>query len=306
MFSVPVLSALNFLLLQEYIQDMILSMTGFGRSEGVYQGKKITVEMKSLNSKSFDLNIRVPVRYREKEFDIRKILNDRIIRGKVDCFINCETLDDCSDVKINKELIRSYMNSLRDCASDGPEFEYLKMAVRMPEAISSKPDELSEEEWLFLASLLDEALDKFVSFRKTEGANMEKDIRRSLTNIGSYLEQVVPFEKARMDAVKEKYRKALTEFENVDETRFYQEMAYYTEKLDITEEKVRLGQHLKYFREVIDDEHFNGKKLGFIAQEMGREINTMGSKANQADIQKLVVMMKDDLEKIKEQSLNIL
>lgn len=285
---------------------MILSMTGFGRSEGFFEGKKITIELKSLNSKSFDLNIRVPVRYKEKEFDIRKILNDRIIRGKVDCFINCETLDACSDVKINKELIQSYMNSLKECAADGPEFEYLKMAVRMPEAISSKPDELSEEEWNYLSTLVQETISKFEEFRKTEGANLHRDITKSIDNIAANLQNVVPFEEQRMVTIKERYQKTLAEFEKVDETRFYQEMSYYTEKLDISEEKVRLAQHLKYFLEVIENEDFNGKKLGFIAQEIGREINTLGSKANQADIQKIVVMMKDDLEKIKEQTLNIL
>ena len=285
---------------------MILSMTGFGRSEGVFEGKKITVEVKSLNSKSFDLNIRVPVRYKEKEFDLRKILSDNVLRGKVDCFVNCETLDDCSDVKINKELIKSYMNSLRDCAADAPDFEYLKMAVRMPEAISSKPNDLDENEWNFLVSIFRDALEKFSSFRKTEGAILQNDLLKSIENIGQNLTKVIPFEEQRMITIKERYQKTLSDFENVDETRFYQEMSYYTEKLDISEEKVRLSQHLTYFKEVISTEDFNGKKLGFIAQEIGREVNTLGSKANQADIQKLVVMMKDDLEKIKEQALNIL
>ncbi len=285
---------------------MILSMTGFGRSEGVYEGKKITVEVKSLNSKSFDLNIRVPVRYKEKEFDIRKILNDRVLRGKVDCFINYETLDDCNDVKINKDLIQSYMNSLRDCAGDGPDFEYLKMAVRMPEAISSKPDELSEAEWNFLANLVQETISKFEEFRKTEGENLHKDIVKSIDNIGANLKEVVPFEEQRMVTIRERYQKTLAEFEKVDETRYYQEMSYYTEKLDISEEKVRLAQPLKYFLEVIENEVLNGKKLGFIAKEIGREINKLGSKANKADIKKIVVMIKVDLEKIKDKTLNIL
>lgn len=281
-------------------------MTGFGRSEGVFEGKKISVEIKSLNSKSFDLSMRVPVRYKEKEFEIRRLLNDILIRGKVDCFINCETLDDCSDVKINKDLILSYMNSLKECASDGPDFEYLKMAVRMPEAITSRPDELGEKEWNFLVGLFNEASAKLCNFRKTEGAILEKDLLKSIDKIEDCLHKVVPFEEIRMKSIRERYQKALNEFENVDETRFYQEMSYYIEKLDISEEKVRLAQHLRYFRQVANDEEFNGKKLGFISQEMGREINTLGSKANHSDIQKLVVMMKDDLEKIKEQVLNIL
>ena len=285
---------------------MILSMTGFGRSEGVFEGKKITVEVKSLNSKNFDLNIRVPIRYKEKEFDVRKLLNDRIVRGKVDCYINCEVLDDQNDVKINKELISAYMNALKECASDGPDFEYLKMAVRLPEAISTRPDELEDQEWVYLTARVEEALNKFDEFRKTEGDILYEELKRNLHNIETYLSMVVPFEGVRLEAVKERYQTTLKEFENIDETRFYQELAYYTEKLDISEEKVRLAQHLKYYNEVMKNETSNGKKLGFIAQEIGREINTLGSKANHAEIQKLVVMMKDDLEKIKEQTLNVL
>lgn len=281
-------------------------MTGFGRSEGVFEGKKISVEIKSLNSKSFDLNIRIPVRFKEKEFEIRKILNDSIIRGKVDCFINCETLDQSIDVKINKELIQAYMQELKACAADGPEFEYLKMAVRMPEAISSKPDDLKEDEWIFLSGLLRDALHRFDDFRKTEGAILQSEVLKNIQNIEGYLAAVIPYEEARMDNVKERYIKTLQEFENVDETRFYQELAYYTEKLDISEEKVRLAQHLAYYREVAEHENLNGKKLGFISQEIGREVNTLGSKANQAEIQRLVVRMKDDLERIKEQTLNVL
>lgn len=285
---------------------MILSMTGFGRSEGTFEGRKISVEIKSLNSKNLDLNIRIPVRYKEKEFDLRKILGDAIFRGKVDCFINYEILDNCSDVKINKEFIKSYMNALKDCASDGPDFEYLKIAVRMPEAISAKPDELQETEWEFLKNLFSGAVEKFTSFRRTEGDILAKDLLKAIQSIRLNMDKVAPFEEVRLINIKEKYQKTLSEFESIDETRFYQEMAYYTEKLDISEEKVRLNQHLNYFVEVLENEDFAGKKLGFIAQEIGREINTMGSKANHAEIQKLVVMMKDDLEKIKEQTLNIL
>jgi uncharacterized protein (TIGR00255 family) len=285
---------------------MILSMTGFGRAENVFEGKKITIDIKSLNSKSFDLNIKIPLRYKEKEFEIRKILNDRIIRGKVDCYINLENLEESNDVKINKSLIDSYMNELRTIASDGPDFEYLKMAVRLPDAITSRPDELSEGEWDALAKIVIAAVDRFEEFRKTEGKILHEELERNIQNIDKNLSAVIPFEEERITAVKERYQKSLKEFENIDETRFYQEMAYFTEKLDISEEKVRLSQHLKYYKEVMDNEDFNGKKLGFISQEIGREINTLGSKANHAEIQKLVVMMKDDLEKIKEQTLNVL
>ncbi|AZA80624.1 YicC family protein [Chryseobacterium lactis] len=285
---------------------MILSMTGFGRAEGVFEGKKITIDIKSLNSKSFDLNIKIPLRYKEKEFEIRKILNDRIIRGKVDCYVNLENLEESNDVKINKSLIDSYVKELKNIASDGPDFEYLKMAVRLPDAITSRPDELTEGEWESLAKIVYAAIDRFEEFRKTEGSILHEELNRNIQNIDKYLSEVIPFEEERIVSVKERYQKTLKEFENVDETRFYQEMAYFTEKLDISEEKVRLGQHLKYYKEVMDNEDFNGKKLGFISQEIGREINTLGSKANHAAIQKLVVMMKDDLEKIKEQTLNVL
>lgn len=285
---------------------MILSMTGFGRSEGVFEGKKITLDLKSLNSKSFDLNIKMPVRYKEKEFEIRKILNERILRGKVDCYINLETLNDTAEAHINHELVRTYMNELKNLAADGPDFEYLKMAVRMPDVISTKQEELGEEEWLFLQKLVDEALGKFEDFRQTEGQILHEELKRNIHNIETYLTMVQPYEGVRLEAVKERYLSTLKEFEQIDETRFYQEMAYYTEKLDISEEKVRLTQHLKYYTEVMKNENNNGKKLGFISQEIGREINTLGSKANHAEIQKLVVMMKDDLEKIKEQTLNVL
>ena len=285
---------------------MILSMTGFGRAEGVFEGKKISIDIKSLNSKSFDLNIKIPLRYKEKEFEVRKILNDRIIRGKVDCYINIENLEETNDVKINRSLIDSYMNELKNIASDGPDFEYLKMAVRLPDAITSRPDELTEGEWESLAKIVNNAVDKFQEFRKTEGKILHEELERNIKNIDKSLAEVIPYEEVRINAVKERYLKTLKEFENVDETRFYQEMAYFTEKLDIQEEKVRLSQHLKYYSEVMENEDFNGKKLGFISQEIGREINTLGSKANHAEIQKLVVMMKDDLEKIKEQTLNVL
>jgi uncharacterized protein (TIGR00255 family) len=285
---------------------MVLSMTGFGRSESTFQGKKIVVEIKSLNSKSLDLNTKVPIRYKEREFEIRKILGDKIVRGKVDCYINIETIEDNNDVKINKELVAAYIQELKSISADGPDFEYLKMAIRFPEAISTKPDELKEEEWKFLLNLIEDSLDKFIDFRKTEGATLHLELAKNIENIDNALQEIIPYEQIRLESVKERYKKTLNEFDNIDETRFYQELAYYTEKLDISEEKVRLSQHLSYYTDVLSTEDFCGKKLGFIAQEIGREINTLGSKANHAAIQKLVVMMKDELEKIKEQTLNIL
>ena len=162
---------------------MILSMTGFGRSEGVFEGKKITIDLKSLNSKSFDLNIKMPLRYKEKEFDIRKVLNDKILRGKVDCYINLETLNDSNDVNINHDLVKSYIDELKKISGDGPDFEYLKMAIRFPDAISTRPDELNENEWIFLTGLLNEALSKFDNFRKTEGEILHEELKRNLKNI---------------------------------------------------------------------------------------------------------------------------
>lgn len=285
---------------------MVLSMTGFGRAEGIFEGKKICIDLKSLNSKSFDLNIKTPLRYKEKEFDIRKILNDHIIRGKVDCYISFEVITGENDVKINQEIVKSYMEQLRLCATDAPDFEYLKMAIRMPEAINSKSEDLSDAEWNFVQNLLQEVVNNFVNFRKTEGQILGEELAKNIGIIGELLEQVVPYEEERIITIREKYQSALKEFGSIDETRFYQEMAYFVEKLDIAEEKVRLAQHLKYFLEVMETEDFNGKKLGFISQEIGREINTLGSKANHHEIQKIVVMMKDHLEKIKEQTLNVL
>jgi len=285
---------------------MILSMTGFGRAETVYKGTKITVDIKSLNSKNFDLNVKTPLRYKEKEFDIRKLLNDKILRGKVDCYINCESLEDSNDVKINQDIVKNYMEQLRAVASDAPDFEYLKMAVRMPDVLSTKNSELEEDEWKALLAVVQDSVSKFIEFRQTEGNNLSDEIEKIVQNIEYNLGQVSQYEEERIQPIKDRYQTALKNFENIDETRYYQEMVYFVEKLDISEEKVRLSQHIKYYLEVMRNEDFNGKKLGFIAQEMGREINTLGSKANHSEIQKLVVEMKDDLEKIKEQTLNVL
>jgi len=285
---------------------MILSMTGFGRAETVYEGTKITVDIKSLNSKNFDLNVKTPLRYKEKEFEIRKLLNDKILRGKVDCYINCESLEDSNDVKINHDIVKNYMDQLRAVASDAPEFEYLKMAVRMPDVLSTKNSDLDESEWKSLLAVVQDSVSKFIEFRQTEGNNLAEEIEKIVQNIENNLNQVAQYEEERIQPIKDRYQTALKNFENIDETRYYQEMVYFVEKLDISEEKVRLSQHIKYYLEVMKNEDFNGKKLGFIAQEMGREINTLGSKANHSEIQKLVVEMKDDLEKIKEQTLNVL
>ncbi len=285
---------------------MILSMTGFGRSEGFFEGKKITIDLKSLNSKTFDLNIKIPHRYKEKEFEIRKLLNDSLMRGKIDCYINIENTEVGNNIIINNEIVQAYIQQLKGISPESPEIEFLKIAMRLPEATTAKTDDLNDEEWNYVSETLQDALQKFNDFRTVEGNILHEELLRNIENIEQSLEKVREYEDIRLDAVKERYRNTLKEFDNLDETRFYQEMAYYTEKLDIAEEKVRLAQHLKYYKEVMTNETLNGKKLGFISQEIGREINTLGSKANHAEIQKLVVMMKDDLEKIKEQTLNVL
>ena len=285
---------------------MILSMTGFGRSEGFFDGKKITIDLKSLNSKTFDLNIKIPHRYKEKEFEIRKLLNDSLMRGKIDCYIHIEHTETRNNIIINNDIVQSYIQQLKEISPENSEIEFLKIAMRLPESTTAKTDDLNDEEWKYVDELLKDALQKFTDFRSVEGNILHEELERNIKNIQKYLDDVSQYEDIRLDAVKEKYRNTLKEFDTIDETRFYQEMAYYTEKLDIAEEKVRLTQHLKYYKEVMETETLNGKKLGFISQEIGREINTLGSKANHAEIQKLVVMMKDDLEKIKEQTLNVL
>ncbi len=282
-------------------------MTGFGRAEGVFNNKKISIDLRTVNSKGLDINLRIPTLYKDQEFVLKKIISEGVIRGKVDVFFNTEDLVKESQISLNTEVLKDYINQLKSISdSHTPVYELLKIAMRLPDATTPKTEDISEEEGLFVEQLLQKAIAQLNEFRTTEGASMEVQLSQSLQNISDCLEKVVPFEEERIINIKERYRKTLQEFEQVDETRFYQEMAYYTEKLDISEEKVRLTQHLKYYQEVMQDTAPNGKKLGFIAQEMGREINTLGSKANQADIQKLVVEMKDDLEKIKEQTLNIL
>jgi uncharacterized protein (TIGR00255 family) len=285
---------------------MILSMTGFGRSEGFFEEKKISIDLKSLNSKSLDFNIKIPHRYKEKEFEIRKLFNESVMRGKIDCYINIENVENSNKIVINKEIIAEYIEQLKAISTEKSEIEFLKIAMKLPDAISAKTDDLNDEEWNAVQLLLNEALEKFTEFRTVEGNILLEELQRNIESIENNLEEVLQYEDVRLDAVKERYRNTLKEFDNIDETRFYQEMAYYAEKLDIAEEKVRLAQHLKYYKEVMQNETLNGKKLGFISQEIGREINTLGSKANHAEIQKLVVMMKDDLEKIKEQTLNVL
>lgn len=284
---------------------MIHSMTGFGKAIGQISGKKITVEIRSLNSKGLDLNARIASLFREKELDIRKIVGTELKRGKVDINIYAEVTGIESAASINMDLAKAYLSQLtaleREADTKG---DLVATVMRMPDVMSAGRDELTGDEWGFLKGLLMEAIGRLQEFRIQEGASISADYEERLVAIESALEGIAPHEKARLEAVRERLLKGLEGIE-VDNNRYEQEVIFYIEKLDINEEKVRLINHLKYFRETMSEE-ISGKKLGFIAQEMGREINTLGSKSNYAPMQQHVVQMKDELEKIKEQVGNTL
>lgn len=285
---------------------MIQSMTGYGKAIVQLPSKKITVEIKSLNSKNLDLNTRVPSSYREKELVMRDRLAKSLERGKVDFNLYVEVTGEATTTKLNATVVKEYMNQLRNVV-EGDEVELLKMAVRMPETLKTEREEIDEAEFKVILDAIDGALVSINKYRSDEGKVLEDDFILRSKKIASLLEEVITIDPQRMDNVKERLHKAVSDLkENVDENRFEQELVYYLEKYDITEEKVRLQNHLNYFNESIQSNDSNGKKLGFITQEIGREINTIGSKANFAPMQQLVVQMKDELEKIKEQALNVL
>jgi uncharacterized protein (TIGR00255 family) len=285
---------------------MIQSMTGYGKSVIQLPSKKITVEIKSLNSKNLDLNARVPSSSREKELDMRNILAKSLERGKVDFNLFVEITGEATNTEVNETVVKQYIKQLARVV-DGNPVELLKMAIRMPDALKTERDEIDEEEFKVILNAIDEALVSINAYRTDEGKVLEDDFLHRIDNITRLLDQIVAMDGERIDNVRERLRKAVNELqETVDENRFEQELIYYLEKYDITEEKVRLKNHLDYFTETIQSNDSNGKKLGFISQEIGREINTIGSKANFAPMQQLVVQMKDELEKIKEQALNVL
>lgn len=286
---------------------MIQSMTGFGKASLQLPTKKITVEVKSLNSKGLDLNVRMPSVYREMELGLRNQISTKLERGKVDFAIYVETTAEQTSTKVNVPVVKSYIAQLREVYAEADETELMKMAVRMPDALKTEREEIDEDDWEQIQVIIDEALQNILSFRKDEGESLEKEFNLRIGNIRQYMNDTLALDPERIQAIKERLQTAISELEvNVDENRFEQELIYYLEKLDITEEKVRLTNHLDYFLETLNGNEANGRKLGFITQEMGREINTMGSKSNHAQMQKLVVMMKDELEKIKEQVLNVL
>ena len=281
-------------------------MTGFGKHVTQLSAKKITVELKSLNSKSLDLNARMPSAYREKELELRKTIASSLVRGKVDFGLYIENTGGDSSVEVNEVAVKNYMKQLRAIA-DGDDLRLLDIAMRMPDALRTEREDIDETEFTSIQSALTEALKEINIFRSEEGRVLEQDFIHRIKTLQALLDEVKEMDPDRQADVRERLKKAVSDLEtDVDANRFEQELIYYLEKYDITEEKVRLANHLKYFASTLESSDSNGKKLGFISQEIGREINTIGSKANYAPMQQLVVQMKDELEKIKEQMLNVL
>lgn len=292
---------------------MILSMTGYGKASATYNDKKITAEIKSLNSKALDLTARIAACYREKEMELRAMINNTLLRGKVEFSLWIERDEAEQMARLNSPLIKKYIEQFQEAnAQYGiPVPENLtEVILRMPDAVSKQDtvEELTEEEWNVARSVAEQAVNQLMEFRTQEGKALEQKFREKVDNIEALMKSIEPYEKARTEKIRQRLTDALSSIPEVeyDRGRLEQEMIFYIEKLDINEEKQRLFHHLDYFRETLDGEYGQGKKLGFIAQEMGREINTTGSKSNQAEMQNIVVMMKDELEQIKEQVLNVL
>ena len=290
---------------------MIHSMTGFGKSEGNVGDRKVIFQIRSLNSKNLDLNLRLPGIFRELEADMRKLITEKMYRGKVELNLNIEQQSISNAPKLNRELFKKYFQEMKSLSEElGTKSDDLISTVsRFPEVFSAEEEDLSDEEKNACLSILNEAIGQLNEFRLTEGEQLMQDLKQQIDAISSYLEEALKYEDARLDVFRERVEQRLNEHidaANIDKDRFEQEMIYYMEKFDISEEKVRLKSHCQYFLEVLDSEGQQGKKLNFIAQEIGREINTLGSKANHAEMQKQVVLMKEALEKIKEQILNVL
>ena len=288
---------------------MIQSMTGYGKSVLQLPTKKVTIEIKTLNSKNLDLNVRIPSYYKEKELSVRKKLASGLVRGKIDFSIYVEMTADETTTVINKTVVNNYVQQLKNVlfTENDNEVELLKMAIKMPDALKTEREELDENEWNLIEASIVEALNETIQYRTDEAASLEDDFKLRILNIRKYLEEVNALDEERLENVRERLQKSIDDLKvEIDQNRFEQELIYYLEKLDINEEKVRLGNHLEYFLQELDSKDSNGKKLGFIIQEIGREINTTGSKANYAPMQKSVIQMKNELEKVKEQILNVL
>lgn len=291
---------------------MIRSMTGFGKSEFEINNKKITIEIKSLNSKQADINTRIPQIFREKEIEIRRMINDRLIRGKIDIAIYSESLGDTGNAVINEGIVKSYFASLSGITSDlelPVNERLLQIVMRLPDTVKVQYEQLNEEEWVALQLQIHRAIDQVDKFRVQEGKALEADLVANIDQISRLQGEIEPFEQQRIENVRVRLTEALSKMQlngTVNPERFEQELIFYLERLDFNEEKVRLTNHCNYFLDTMKETDANGKKLSFIAQEIGREVNTLGSKANEGNIQRIVVQMKDALERIKEQVLNIL
>ena len=289
---------------------MLLSMTGYGRLTNKLQDKDITVEIRSLNSKYTDMRLKIPQNYKEKEAEMRKIVTERVERGKIDLLIEVRSLQGDDSYGLNFPLFKKYYRELSKLAEelDMPKGDLMQAILKLPNVVSTDEEAIDEEEWKAVLETLNGAIDKFDKFRQDEGGAMETDLQLRIENILAYLEELDPFEQGRVTRLRQRLHQNLQEYlgkDKVDENRFEQEILFYLEKIDVTEEKVRLEQHCKYFlEELAKDVTLKGRKLSFITQEMGREINTLGAKAYSSDIQKVVVRMKDELEKIKEQVAN--
>jgi uncharacterized protein (TIGR00255 family) len=291
---------------------MILSMTGFGKAEYEFNHKKLTIEIKSLNSKQTDISARIPQLYREKEIEIRRQIADLLVRGKIDFTMYFENMGDSASAVINEGAVNSYFSDLSRISADLnlPVTErILQIIMRLPDTVKVNYETLDEDEWILLQDFTGKALKQVNEFRKQEGKALENDMRGSITQIMKLLEEIQPFEEGRITSIKNRLNENLESLQlnnGVDANRFEQELIFYLERLDFNEEKVRLANHCQYFLETMDEPVSNGKKLSFITQEIGREINTLGSKANESNIQRLVINMKDALERVKEQVLNVL
>ncbi len=284
-------------------------MTGYGKATGTFQGKKITIEVRSLNSKSLDLNIRCAPFYKELEGEIRKVIGEQLDRGKVDLSLSIDSTGESKNYSINKDLAKAYTADLKSLEeiTGKPIDDYATLILRMPDIFVNEKEEIDEDERNWVLSILNEACNQINEFRRQEGIALEKEFEERIGDIRNLLNEVPKYEQERIDIIRARMKKSLEELDNksYDDNRFEQELIFYIEKLDVSEEKMRLSNHLDYFLETMKT-NVPGKKLGFIGQEIGREINTLGSKSNHAEMQKLVVDMKDNLEKIKEQILNTL
>ena len=285
---------------------MIKSMTGFGKAETQFQNKNYILELRSLNSKGLELNTRLPIQFREIEIHLKKIIGESLQRGKVDLSLNIEYIEQSSSKNINLGVVNQYIEQLREI-EDADRLDLLKIAMRLPDTLKTELNDTEEDEIKTIEGLLEKALINLNKYRVDEGSSLEEDFKKRLIKLKALIDKVIQIDPERKEKIENKLRTSIEELQiEIDENRFEQELIYYIEKYDITEERVRLDSHIEYFTHTMENSSSNGKKLGFIAQEMGREINTIGSKASHAGLQKVVIQMKDELEKIKEQLLNVL